>query len=414
MFLQAIVIGDDAYEPEKASRSFSNKHIFPGGCLPSQALITRLGRRQRDARRPLRGDLRQLRAHPGDLARALQRRLAEPARRAATTTASAACGTSTSRSPRAAFASAGSATCRWCSPSPAGERRRTAMAIAYARTGSGEPLVLIHGLGGSRRIWEPVVDRLSAERDVIAVDLPGFGESAELPDGRRRRRRPTSAATVAALCAELGLERPHLAGNSLGGWVALELAKAGRRALGLRDLPGRPLAAAAGAAAGRHPRRGRCGCGRCCRWCWPRRGSAPPLLRTIVARPERLSRAEAKGAGLTTGSTPPATTRRTARCARTCSSTPSWSRSRRRSPGAPRTGSSAAPRPERMPPGARYVELEGVGHTPTWDDPPLIAELLLEASAATPRRPSSRSVPGAPRPARRRSPCRSSPGRSGR
>ena len=43
MFLQAIVIGDRAYESEKASRSFSNKHIFPGGCLPSQALITRLG-----------------------------------------------------------------------------------------------------------------------------------------------------------------------------------------------------------------------------------------------------------------------------------------------------------------------------------------------------------------------------------
>jgi cyclopropane-fatty-acyl-phospholipid synthase len=43
MFLQAIVIGDDAYELEKASRSFSNKHIFPGGCLPSLRLITELG-----------------------------------------------------------------------------------------------------------------------------------------------------------------------------------------------------------------------------------------------------------------------------------------------------------------------------------------------------------------------------------
>jgi cyclopropane-fatty-acyl-phospholipid synthase len=42
MFLQAIVIQDDLYEAEKAARSFSNKHIFPGGCLPSQSLITRL------------------------------------------------------------------------------------------------------------------------------------------------------------------------------------------------------------------------------------------------------------------------------------------------------------------------------------------------------------------------------------
>jgi cyclopropane-fatty-acyl-phospholipid synthase len=43
MFLQAIVIGDENYETEKAARSFSNKHIFPGGCLPSLGLITRLG-----------------------------------------------------------------------------------------------------------------------------------------------------------------------------------------------------------------------------------------------------------------------------------------------------------------------------------------------------------------------------------
>jgi cyclopropane-fatty-acyl-phospholipid synthase len=42
MFLQAIVIEDQLYEPEKAARSFANKHIFPGGCLPSQGLITRL------------------------------------------------------------------------------------------------------------------------------------------------------------------------------------------------------------------------------------------------------------------------------------------------------------------------------------------------------------------------------------
>jgi cyclopropane-fatty-acyl-phospholipid synthase len=42
MFLQAIVIDDGVYEAEKAARSFANKHIFPGGCLPSQALITRL------------------------------------------------------------------------------------------------------------------------------------------------------------------------------------------------------------------------------------------------------------------------------------------------------------------------------------------------------------------------------------
>ena len=48
------------------------------------------------------------------------------------------------------------------------------------RTGSGRPLVLVHGLGSSIRNWDPVVPALSAEREVIAVDLPGFGASPPL------------------------------------------------------------------------------------------------------------------------------------------------------------------------------------------------------------------------------------------
>jgi cyclopropane-fatty-acyl-phospholipid synthase len=48
MLLQAIVIGDEAYESEKAARSFANKHIFPGGCLPSQRLIGELTKQQTD------------------------------------------------------------------------------------------------------------------------------------------------------------------------------------------------------------------------------------------------------------------------------------------------------------------------------------------------------------------------------
>ena len=56
-----------------------------------------------------------------------------------------------------------------------------------------------------------------------------------------------------------------------------------------------------------------------------------------------------------------------------------------------------APRRERMPPGARYVELGGLGHTPTWDDPPRIAALLLEASAGGHRaQPDARAATGSP------------------
>jgi len=50
MFLQAIVIDDDCYEAEKAARSFANKHVFPGGCLPSDRLIAELTARRTDMR----------------------------------------------------------------------------------------------------------------------------------------------------------------------------------------------------------------------------------------------------------------------------------------------------------------------------------------------------------------------------
>ncbi|SBU96695.1 Pimeloyl-ACP methyl ester carboxylesterase [Streptomyces sp. Ncost-T6T-1] len=98
------------------------------------------------------------------------------------------------------------------------------VSVAYERTGSGEPLLLLHGIGHHLQAWDPVTRILAAERDVIAVDLPGFGTSPALPDGV-----PYDLATVGpvlgAFCAELGLDRPHVAGNSLGGLLALELGR---------------------------------------------------------------------------------------------------------------------------------------------------------------------------------------------
>ncbi len=55
--------------------------------------------------------------------------------------------------------------------------------LNYVRQGDGEPLLLLHSLGGSLVQWSPVMDRLAAEREVIAVDMPGFGKSPELPEG---------------------------------------------------------------------------------------------------------------------------------------------------------------------------------------------------------------------------------------
>src|SRR4051794_17808718 len=88
--------------------------------------------------------------------------------------------------------------------------------LAYDRTGSGEPLVLLHGQGFSRRCWDPVMDMLAADRDVIAVALPGHGESPRQPKGTGSAPHDLAVA-VAELLDELDLATVHVAGNSSGG-----------------------------------------------------------------------------------------------------------------------------------------------------------------------------------------------------
>jgi pimeloyl-ACP methyl ester carboxylesterase len=97
-------------------------------------------------------------------------------------------------------------------------------ALSFSRQGAGRPLVLIHGLGSSRAAWDPVVPRLAERFDVLALDLPGFGESAALPPDVEPHPARLAAA-VADLLDELHIERPSVVGNSMGGWVALELAQ---------------------------------------------------------------------------------------------------------------------------------------------------------------------------------------------
>lgn len=99
--------------------------------------------------------------------------------------------------------------------------------VVYDRRGAGEPLVLLHGIGHHWRAWLPVLDRLAAAHDVIAIDLPGFGESP-VPAAGLPRHMSEVVAAVSRSFAALGVNRPHVAGNSLGGAIALELAAAGR------------------------------------------------------------------------------------------------------------------------------------------------------------------------------------------
>ncbi|HUA73896.1 MAG TPA: alpha/beta fold hydrolase [Solirubrobacteraceae bacterium] len=98
--------------------------------------------------------------------------------------------------------------------------------IEHHREGSGPPLVLMHGVGLSWQIWRPVIGLLAEHFDVIACDSPGFGGSPPLPDGTEPAI-PAYADAFAAFFAELGLERPHVSGNSMGGAIALELARRG-------------------------------------------------------------------------------------------------------------------------------------------------------------------------------------------
>ncbi|MFI0239247.1 alpha/beta fold hydrolase [Streptomyces sp. NPDC016845] len=104
---------------------------------------------------------------------------------------------------------------------PGGPRTVT---VAYERAGAGEPLLLLHGIGHHWQAWEPVLRILATERDVIAVDLPGFGTSPALPDGFTYDL-TSMVPVLAGFCRELGLDRPHVAGNSLGGLLALDMGR---------------------------------------------------------------------------------------------------------------------------------------------------------------------------------------------
>ena len=99
---------------------------------------------------------------------------------------------------------------------------RHAGPIEYSVAGAGEPLLLVHGLGGSSGNWVEVLPDLAQRHRVIAVDLPGHGGSAAPPRGATMD--DFAAATAAVLDAE-GVESALVAGHSFGGLVALRLAR---------------------------------------------------------------------------------------------------------------------------------------------------------------------------------------------
>jgi pimeloyl-ACP methyl ester carboxylesterase len=263
------------------------------------------------------------------------------------------------------------------------------VALAYSRAGSGPPLVLLHGIGHRRQAWDAVLDRLTPHRDVIAVDLPGHGESPPL-DIAGRSAIAALAEDLTGFLDQLGLDRPHVAGNSLGGRLALEAGALGRAAsvtalspagfwrserelgyakavfrtmetLGARLEPVAPRLA--GRTAGR-----------------------AVLYASVVHHPSRMSPEQALGDMRAFMAASPALNAILAEASSFEGQIPA---------GVPVTiawGSHDRLLPRRQAlvardrlPQATFVRLAGCGHVPMTDDPALVAGILLRGSSRSPR-----------------------------
>jgi pimeloyl-ACP methyl ester carboxylesterase len=252
--------------------------------------------------------------------------------------------------------------------------------LHYVRQGEGEPLLLLHSLGGTLLQWSPVMDGLAADREVIAVDMPGFGGSPSLPKGVQPRA-ANLATAVLDFYESLGLDgKPAVAGISLGGWVGIECARQGgaqavvalcpagfwKRAL---QSDGRRIA---------RVRRG----GRLLRPLFrPLMSSARGRKRAlgrVIYRPERLSPGEAEAIASAYVTAPAyeeaSTLMRAGRVeelkAIKVPITLAWGEHDNLVRNKP------LPR-DRLPKRVEQVELPGCGHVPTWDDPELVTRVIL-------------------------------------
>ncbi|MCX4096288.1 alpha/beta fold hydrolase [Nocardia sp. alder85J] len=255
----------------------------------------------------------------------------------------------------------------------------------HHRVGRGEPLVLVHGVGSRWQVWEPLLPLLAESFEVFAVDLPGFGASPALPETTV----DTLTDALDAFLTEHGLDRPHLAGNSMGGLIALDLAARGRarsvtvfspigfwsaagvwwcraalggsKALGLRLR--RALPAILGTAAGRTVFLGLL-------------FGKPWALGARIALDTASGGLDAPGFDAALASFPHARLRDGGRLRR-IPVTIAWG-----SRDLLLTYATQSRRARAWLPDARHVTLPGSGHTPFYDDPRRCAELLLCRTAA--------------------------------
>jgi pimeloyl-ACP methyl ester carboxylesterase len=258
--------------------------------------------------------------------------------------------------------------------------------LNHHRSGAGEPLVLIHGIGSRWQMWEPVLERLAAHREVVALDLPGFAGSPMPPVGTPAGL-DSLTTLVTEFIAEIGLDRPHVAGNSLGGWISLELAKRGvvRSATGLSPagFHTRPESVFQRTSLWMMVRTSRLAAPRAGRLV-ASPGRRKIMFGQVMARPERMSAPDAAASVRALAGAPwfDATLvalvndRFTGGDQISVPVTIAWGE--RDHLLLPRQ----APRAARAVPRARMVTVWGCGHVPTYDDPDQVARIVLEGSCA--------------------------------
>jgi pimeloyl-ACP methyl ester carboxylesterase len=258
--------------------------------------------------------------------------------------------------------------------------------LNHRRSGSGEPLVLMHGIGSRWQMWEPVMERLAQHYDVIAVDLPGFGASPMPPPGTPPGI-DSQIALVSEFLGQLGVQRPHVAGNSMGGLLALEMAARGLARSATALSP-------AGFASRAQMIYGRVALRLSVRLARRTARYANTLFATafgrklglslFVARPERLSADEAADNTRALAGAPWFDATLPALRAYEFSDaqevkvpvTVAWgAKDRLLRPRQARRAAHAIPR-------ARVLLMDGCGHVPTWDDPEQVARVLLDGAAA--------------------------------
>jgi pimeloyl-ACP methyl ester carboxylesterase len=247
--------------------------------------------------------------------------------------------------------------------------------LAHDRFGSGPSLLLVHGLGSCKEMWRPLIPRLAREREVVAVDMPGFGAS---PPGPRTVEGLAEA--LAEFASGLGFERPRVAGNSLGGGVALVMGATGAASSVCAVSP-------VGFATKREGRYGQAVL-----------VSTRGLAKVLAPVADALSRSAATRTMLSAHIAarpwriPPEDTAHWARMyaqapafwellealddwrapVPSCPTTVAWGDKDRLL-----IYSRQAPRARRALPHARHVTLRGCGHVPTWDDPDQVAAAIL-------------------------------------